>query len=34
MKDAIHAGIINQLNPKTVISFLDNNPRLKTIGFF
>ena len=25
-KDAFHAGIINQLNPKTVISFIDNNP--------
>ena len=34
LKDAIHAGIINQLNPRTVISFLDNNPRFGRLSFF
>ncbi len=33
-KDALHAGIINQLNPKTVISFLDNNPRFGRLSFY
>ncbi|MDC3073080.1 hypothetical protein OA320_03860, partial [Prochlorococcus sp. AH-716-O10] len=33
-KDAYHAGIINQLNPKTVISFIDNNPRFGRLSFY